>query len=231
MWHKPCRTFHPWCPCIKTRCLFASLHWNDLPFAWKPRITGRVVDFVHSSHNKDSPTVTPWNLRPVWLKVCFVLNNHFVDIYCYLRGLSNAKHIRVHLRFCSSGRKRYRYGVLHGGILKPLARTWLDQGPLTVWKCAARQIACRIRLCKWACQFCQSILGKGSYMDPQCIAAYQNPVEIYLALANVDSPMTSVLAAVTWQSCSIEFDGSIAIGPMLYSQNSRARCGRISLTD
>ena len=22
MWHKPCRTFHPWCPCIKTRCLF-----------------------------------------------------------------------------------------------------------------------------------------------------------------------------------------------------------------
>ena len=24
MWHKPCRTFHPWCPCIKTRCL--SMH-------------------------------------------------------------------------------------------------------------------------------------------------------------------------------------------------------------
>ena len=21
MWHKPCRTFHPWCPCFKTRCL------------------------------------------------------------------------------------------------------------------------------------------------------------------------------------------------------------------
>ena len=25
MWHKPCRTFHPWCLCIKTRCLFCSL--------------------------------------------------------------------------------------------------------------------------------------------------------------------------------------------------------------
>ena len=25
MWHKPCRTFHPWCPCIKTRCLSYSL--------------------------------------------------------------------------------------------------------------------------------------------------------------------------------------------------------------
>ena len=32
MWHKPCRTFHPWCPCIKTRCLFNSL---------RPRQNGR----------------------------------------------------------------------------------------------------------------------------------------------------------------------------------------------
>ena len=24
MWHKPCRTFHPWCLFIKTRCLFIS---------------------------------------------------------------------------------------------------------------------------------------------------------------------------------------------------------------
>ena len=33
MWHKPCRTFHPWCLCIKTRCLFplgmrTSLNWD-----------------------------------------------------------------------------------------------------------------------------------------------------------------------------------------------------------
>ena len=25
MWHKPCRTFNPWCLCIKTRCLSVSL--------------------------------------------------------------------------------------------------------------------------------------------------------------------------------------------------------------
>ena len=25
MWHKPCRTFHPWCLCIKTRCLCHDL--------------------------------------------------------------------------------------------------------------------------------------------------------------------------------------------------------------
>ena len=27
MWHKPCRTFNPWCLCIKTRCL--SLVWEQ----------------------------------------------------------------------------------------------------------------------------------------------------------------------------------------------------------
>ena len=25
MWHKPCRTFHPWCLCIKTRCLLVEV--------------------------------------------------------------------------------------------------------------------------------------------------------------------------------------------------------------
>ena len=30
MWHKPCRTFHPWCLCIKTRCL--SKHWSHIEY-------------------------------------------------------------------------------------------------------------------------------------------------------------------------------------------------------
>ena len=30
MWHKPCRTFHPWCPCIKTRCL--SVIWDKFAY-------------------------------------------------------------------------------------------------------------------------------------------------------------------------------------------------------
>ena len=31
MWHKPCRTFHPWCPCIKTRCLLDNTYHNSWP--------------------------------------------------------------------------------------------------------------------------------------------------------------------------------------------------------
>ena len=30
MWHKPCRTFHPWCLCIKTRCLLSQCWSNNL---------------------------------------------------------------------------------------------------------------------------------------------------------------------------------------------------------
>ena len=29
MWHKPCRTFHPWCLCIKTRCLCYYFRLKD----------------------------------------------------------------------------------------------------------------------------------------------------------------------------------------------------------
>ena len=34
MWHKPCRTFHPWCLCIKTRCLCVTVMpclWSSMP--------------------------------------------------------------------------------------------------------------------------------------------------------------------------------------------------------
>ena len=42
MWHKPCRTFHPWCLCIKTRCL-SELEGNILYWEWdqcKPSCSG-----------------------------------------------------------------------------------------------------------------------------------------------------------------------------------------------
>ena len=33
MWHKPCRTFHPWCLCVKTRCLlpYVNSNWSYGP--------------------------------------------------------------------------------------------------------------------------------------------------------------------------------------------------------
>ena len=37
MWHKPCRTFHPWCLCIKTRCLSQYFITSYLHFVKKWR--------------------------------------------------------------------------------------------------------------------------------------------------------------------------------------------------
>ena len=44
MWHKPCRTFHPWCLCIKTRCLFPYL------VQWFPSSMKRFAMCICSKH-------------------------------------------------------------------------------------------------------------------------------------------------------------------------------------
>ena len=54
MWHKPCRTFNPWCLCIKTRCLYNHLMHSytyhthtpaeSLPWHWGDRVMGLLPD-------------------------------------------------------------------------------------------------------------------------------------------------------------------------------------------
>ena len=74
MWHKPCRTFHPWCPCIKTCCLLSfwsreqiliKFESNHKYFNWN------VYAFLKSS-TKFPPFVT----------FCkhFICYDHYVDV-------------------------------------------------------------------------------------------------------------------------------------------------------
>ena len=49
MWHKPCRTFHPWCPCIKTRCL--SNYDDTYGFHYSDVITGHMASQITSTTN------------------------------------------------------------------------------------------------------------------------------------------------------------------------------------
>ena len=78
MWHKPCRTFHPWCPCIKTRCL--------------------LFDFVNKKHQMNpvftmsfSPSVLHFSfdygwvlhLQQAWPNTCQaskMLHMHYCDV-------------------------------------------------------------------------------------------------------------------------------------------------------
>ena len=58
MWHKPCRTFHLWCLCIKTRCLYfsydvfsgmkSSTTWNGNAIAQSPRKKSELRDISNT---------------------------------------------------------------------------------------------------------------------------------------------------------------------------------------
>ena len=86
MWHKPCRTFHPWCLCIKTRCLFLNVETTRaveirprtrqgpvyakssislLPRTWAP------------SHYKDSLSHV-WRFPQSWDRLIFNMGIHIL---------------------------------------------------------------------------------------------------------------------------------------------------------
>ena len=51
MWHKPCRTFHPWCPCIKTRCLlwYSDAIWGHRSWSTLAQIMPWSVAWRHQT--------------------------------------------------------------------------------------------------------------------------------------------------------------------------------------
>ena len=72
MWHKPCRTFHPWCLCIKTRCLSKDY----TPFSRQKRAL-----LTHEKARKPCPI---WGFpRKWWLSKAIVLRQNG---NCYLKN-------------------------------------------------------------------------------------------------------------------------------------------------
>ena len=80
MWHKPCRTFHPWCPCIKTRCLGASRCTPKAHLGYPlsapntPRCTHAPKAHLHlrskcapKAHQMDLNKIVLTNCAPIWL--------------------------------------------------------------------------------------------------------------------------------------------------------------------
>ena len=109
MWHKPCRTFHPWCPCIKTRCLCGKSCHVFSSFCYLTRFSG--VTFVGVRVRIHSPecsfissSLWVWKqlsyallLRVRWLDLHRALSprehqpKNYTEIGC--RPLSNCKAI------------------------------------------------------------------------------------------------------------------------------------------
>ena len=99
MWHKPCRTFNPWCLCIKTRCLFSVCmrsfclcppNWATHPYWFWPGVhpTGLITHMSNSD--------IPWPLNflqatglDVWASrvkcpARFVSHLHDICIYIWV---------------------------------------------------------------------------------------------------------------------------------------------------
>ena len=105
MWHKLCRTFHPWCPCIKTRCLFifrckhrqlpdAQCHVNMACNQWLETwdvaiiYTGGTRIFVTVQWmSADCITLSPAKLNLIWTAA--------VKLTCDDWGIPNTK-----LKYC-----------------------------------------------------------------------------------------------------------------------------------
>ena len=105
MWHKPCRTFHPWCLCIKTRCLYVYdmqpqwVHW----FCFRGGLDDVMEYIIDDISNllfftyQYTPNLKIWNYWSVaeikmttfWLQIsCFpwvcgnVWNGHACSLVC-----------------------------------------------------------------------------------------------------------------------------------------------------
>ena len=115
MWHKPCRTFHPWCPCIKTRCLYS--YWNDA--------LGLIPEMIHSR------LALIWSFDPDWpiaFHKCWLTSAHQIEkiwnqtVSCQLNHYKNHSLGNLELKLCIHyWMKNVRHDIYlwrHNGIYK-----------------------------------------------------------------------------------------------------------------
>ena len=91
MWHKPCRTFHPWCLCIKTRCLLSSLCkliWRH----WTYKMPVRYIFVECVSKISHILSVIHYTIRGA---VCFQFTNFPCDDWENIHTLSYYHHHQI----------------------------------------------------------------------------------------------------------------------------------------
>ena len=92
MWHKPCRTFHPWCPCIKTRCLWylLSIHTCDgMLLCDRPNLLYSIAIAQYMYRTKPYYTCTLFCLTFLcWGYITVFLYNYKYFLSAFLRVIS-----------------------------------------------------------------------------------------------------------------------------------------------
>ena len=139
MWHKPCRTFHPWCLCIKTRCLFTSILGNsDMISCSNVRLLHGLIDRIKTSHsfkhgyNTGDGVVLYALVSPQWPHACFAdecntIPRHVVDLSGAACSVWN---------FCDNARF-WKLGIKSGASVVILGVSVGEGGPkgLGGWAC------------------------------------------------------------------------------------------------
>ena len=140
MWHKPCRTFHPWCLCIKTRCLSIPL----LEFGvTSPALSGtrwavRLLFYVI----RPLPATPATCLQPLfWQQVytfyamIFALRNHHSHqkkgiIYMYSSYLARTQKIEEIVTLNTLMKPIFNWGRLASELVMA-ARGWSNRDLVT----------------------------------------------------------------------------------------------------
>ena len=95
MWHKQCRTFHPWCPCIKTRCLLVHCAKDTESAHCFKDFIRRIIDPSEDNTQRYvfwTPLTASVKICGVWqpcgqIHVCFFLlitDNFLEDPFCQM---------------------------------------------------------------------------------------------------------------------------------------------------
>ena len=100
MWHKPCRTFHPWCLCIKTRCLSVLVIATDASYANTLLINSLLIS-------------TDVIRRMCVCTHIISMGKSFYNIKIYFNIPTQNMFIGHKRRFCPLPKVLYRYNIIH----------------------------------------------------------------------------------------------------------------------
>ena len=160
MWHKPCRTFHPWCLCIKTRCLLPTVMAR---FLWGPRGTCRpgtlgpreccFVAIQRVALVTSRASLFPW-YRQLQRSTCGLPSSWNVySVEWEFNGRRNVSHNWSMPRHCAPGPFTSLPWWHHGMDTLSILLTLYKNNPLVIVEFPAQTICkaklLKISICQW----------------------------------------------------------------------------------
>ena len=142
MWHKPCRTFHPWCLCIKTRCLYFlySQPWWFSEFHEYPNALGTWDLFLRSINREGHIRLTRQYMMTMAQWTCNISHDniikwkHFPRYWPVVRGNHRSFDVFFDLR-------------LNKRLSKQSRCRWFETSSRSIWRHCKVYLGSRVCVC------------------------------------------------------------------------------------